>query len=87
MPDNAQALHSQGRALVQLGKFEKAEASLRKAIALDPADPAPVNALVTVLFRVDRGEEARLLAKKAAELALRKRSAEPGQIQFKGPTR
>jgi tetratricopeptide (TPR) repeat protein len=84
MPDNAQAHHAKGRALVQLNRFEQAEASLRKAMELDPADPAPVNALVTVLFRLDRVGEARPLAQRAADLALKKRTANPGQIRFEG---
>ena len=84
MAGNAQAHHAKGRALVQLGRFDQAEASLRKAMELEPSDPAPVNTLVTILFRLDRAEEARRLARKAADLALKRRSADPGQIRFEG---
>jgi hypothetical protein len=41
-----------------------------------------VNTLVTVLMRLDRADEARPLAKKAATLARERRSADPGEIRF-----
>jgi tetratricopeptide (TPR) repeat protein len=84
MPRNAQAWHGRGRALVQLDRLPEAEKSLRLAMELDPADPAPVNALVGVLMRLGRAEEARPLAAKAAALARERRSADPGEIRFEG---
>jgi Flp pilus assembly protein TadD len=84
MPRNAQAWHARARALVQLERLPEAEKSLRTAMELDPADPAPVNALVSVLIRLGRAEEARPLAAKAATLARERRSADPGEIRFEG---
>jgi tetratricopeptide (TPR) repeat protein len=73
MPANASAQYGYARALIQAGKLAQAEAALRKAIDADPADPAPVNTLVTLLFRLERRDEAKTLSKKAAELARARR--------------
>jgi hypothetical protein len=40
---------------------------------IDPADPAPVNTLVSVLHRLGRADEAQILSRKAAELARARR--------------
>jgi Flp pilus assembly protein TadD len=69
MPGNARAHHGRARALIQAGKLAEAEIALRRAMELDPTDPAPVNTLVSVLMRLDRQDEGRTLAKRAAELA------------------
>ena len=73
MPDNAGAQYGYARALIQLEKLAEAESALRKAMAADSADPAPVNTLVSVLHRLGRPDEARPLARKAAELARARR--------------
>ncbi|MEX2302499.1 MAG: tetratricopeptide repeat protein [Bryobacterales bacterium] len=86
MPRNAQAWHGRARALVQLERLPEAEKSLRTAMELDPTEPAPLNALVAVLMRLGRAEEARPLAVKAAALARERRSADPGEIRFEGST-
>jgi tetratricopeptide (TPR) repeat protein len=83
MPDSAQAHHAHGRALIHIGRLQDAEASLRKAAGLDTADPAPLNALVTVLVRLERKDEAAPLAAKAEQLAAQRRAAAPGEIQFR----
>jgi Flp pilus assembly protein TadD len=87
MPENAQAWHSRARALVPLERLEEAEKSLRRAMDLDPTHPAPVNALVGVLIRLDRAGEAKPLAAKAAALARERRSAAAGEIRFESSGR
>jgi Flp pilus assembly protein TadD len=87
MPDDASAQLAYARTLVQAGNLAEAEPKLRRAMQLDATDPAPVNALVTVLTRMDRTEEAKALAATAAELARRKRTANPGEIRFETPGR
>jgi tetratricopeptide (TPR) repeat protein len=82
MRDDATAQLGYGRALLQAGDLAQAESKLRRAMQLDASDPAPVNLLVTVLTRMDRGEEAKALAATAAALARQNRTAEPGEIRF-----
>ena len=82
MPSNATAHYGRARALVRLGQLDAAEAVLRKVLQLDPADPAPVNTLVSVLMRLHKQEEARVFASKAAMLARERRTAAPGEIVF-----
>lgn len=82
LPDNAQAQYGRARALIESGELASAEAVLRKAIALDPADPGPLNSLVRLLVRLGRRDEANALAPKAAELARKSRTANPGEIRF-----
>jgi tetratricopeptide (TPR) repeat protein len=82
LPGNAAARLGLGRALLRLRRLEEAETHLRAAMKFDPEDPAPVHTLVTVLSRLDRREEARELAKTAADLAKRRRTAAPGEIRF-----
>jgi tetratricopeptide (TPR) repeat protein len=73
MPDNSQAQYGYARSLIQLGKLEDAEGPLRKAMAADSADPAPVNTLVSLLHRLGRSDEARALSRRAADLARARR--------------
>jgi tetratricopeptide (TPR) repeat protein len=87
MPGNANAQYGYARTLVHTGELAAAEAALTKAMAADPADPAPVNTLVSVLHRLGRSDEARALAPKAAALARAKRTAERGEIRFETVTR
>lgn len=87
MPDDAAAQLGYARALMQAGRWADAEPGLRRAVQLDPTDPAPVNALVTTLTRLGRAAEAKALSATAAELARRKRTADPGEIRFETPGR
>lgn len=82
MPRDAQARYAFARALAQVDRLAEAEAELRSAIDLDPSDPAPVNSLVAVLLRLGRSQEAAALKSQAAELGLKRRSANPGEIRF-----
>jgi Flp pilus assembly protein TadD len=65
-----------------MDRLDAAEPALRKAMALDPADPAPVISLASVLNRLGRREEARELSRLAAELSRARRSAKPGEIRY-----
>lgn len=82
VPESAAVHYARARALVQLGRHAEAEPALRRAMALDPEDPAPINTLVAVLLKLGRHEEAKPLRGQAAELARRRRSAAPGEIRF-----
>src|SRR6185295_17291553 len=67
-PRRADAHNNLGKALLDLERYEEAEASLRRAIALDPRlGPAWFN-LATVLFGAGRLEEAEQAYRRGVEL-------------------
>jgi tetratricopeptide (TPR) repeat protein len=64
-PDNFAAHYHLGRAHAACGNPERAEASLRQALALRPEDPAALCALGQLLFRRQQHDEARAMLEAA----------------------
>ncbi|MGA8892865.1 MAG: tetratricopeptide repeat protein, partial [Anaeromyxobacteraceae bacterium] len=58
-----------GAALLQSGRPQAAEAQLRAALALRPADPEVLFNLGMLLARTGRGEEGRSLLRRYLEVA------------------
>lgn len=54
-----------GMALYRQGKLEESEASLRKALEIDPGNEDAVNNLSLVLLKLDRAEEVEALTREA----------------------
>jgi Flp pilus assembly protein TadD len=84
MPDNARAIFARGRCQLQLGQIAPAESDLRKAMALEPDNPEPINALAQLLWRSGRKEEAEPMFRQGREKAQAVRTVQPGEIRFEG---
>jgi len=87
MPDNARILFARGRCRVQLAQISGAEADFRKAMALEPENPEPINALAQLLWRSGKKEEAARLFDQGREKGQTVRTAKPGEIRFEGSAR
>lgn len=87
MPDNGRVLFARGRCRLQLDRLADAEADFREAMALEPANPEPINALAQLLWRSGKKEEAERLFKLGREKGQAVRTAQPGEVRFEGSTK
>ena len=81
-PDNATALNALGYTLAnRTARFEEAYALISKALALEPGEPAILDSMGWVLYRMNRNEEAlRYLTRAYAEFPDPEVAAHLGEV-------